>query len=317
VSGSGISRRSNRANLQALWAAGGNSSDRSISAWTDSERSDRSLGSALRSDSERSVLGTSAAARGKKESCDSGGSTTTSGSSSSSKRGGKKKGKGKKGRDNSSSSLLLMAAAEMLSTDGESSGSGQVSVVATEDEPKESEEGEGDSCRKKGKGKEKSESRLRAKAKKEKEKEKSENDKSDASVTPRSSIGSDAEGAPRWADPKSPRSPHVRKPSKRVAAADKKGEDEEEGKKEEGQCLNISNIQSPLESHKGAMRALSPRVLAAVEREEWEGVDDLSGDEVDEVMFQYPYIHEEFGTATMQFFGSLKRGGNTQSLQGK
>jgi hypothetical protein len=64
-------------------------------------------------------------------------------------------------------------------------------------------------------------------------------------------------------------------------------------------------------------RSLSPRVMARmVEREEWEGGDDLSSDEMDSVIAQYVAYPNSyaFGASTMQFFGNLKKGGRVQTL---
>lgn len=59
--------------------------------------------------------------------------------------------------------------------------------------------------------------------------------------------------------------------------------------------------------------SMSPRVMALVGREEWEG-DDLDKDEMDAV-FRYPY-GADFGPSTIQFFGNLKKGGRVQTLIG-
>ncbi|ELR18497.1 Serine/threonineprotein kinase [Acanthamoeba castellanii str. Neff] len=64
-------------------------------------------------------------------------------------------------------------------------------------------------------------------------------------------------------------------------------------------------------------RSLSPRVMARmVEREEWEGGNDLSSDEMDSVIAQYVACPNSyaFGASTMQFFGNLKKGGRVQTL---
>lgn len=64
-------------------------------------------------------------------------------------------------------------------------------------------------------------------------------------------------------------------------------------------------------------RSLSPRVMARmVGREEWEGGNDLSSDEMDSVIAQYVAYPNSyaFGASTMQFFGNLKKGGRVQTL---